>query len=321
MFTVRPILMHEIHVFAAVTTPTHRQSSIIEYLQQMFTKGAMRPEWCFLLEREGEGIGRVAFWTLPGKNRPSDIVLLELPWGDENCSELAEILWQHLMVTCQQAGVDQLGYVLDSPAMAPQWQDHGEQRQKILNKLGFQLQRETSRFEWKTDPSVTPLPSVLASMDERIIYRSLSEVGETAFIDAIMRGSASTLDRLIAQERAEHGPLSQAQEIYQDLQSMSYEPDWWELAYTPDDQLMGFIIPAKGPTFATIGYIGVLPEYRGRGYVDLLLNRGLSTLVQAGETFIRTDTDIRNQPMANSFLRAGFHLFAQRSEYRFSNFG
>lgn len=321
MFTVRPIFMHEIHTFAAVSTSTHRQPSILEYLQQMFTKGAMRPEWCFILEREGEGIGRVAFWTLPGKNIPSDIVLLDLPWEDAHCPELAELLWEHLLVICRQMGVDQLGYVLDSPVMAPQWQDHGEQRQKILNKLGFQLQRETSRFEWKTEPVVPLLTNVLPGTDERIIYGSLPEVGEPAFIEAIMRGSASTLDRQIAQERAEHGPLSQAQEIYQDLQSMSYEPDWWELAFTPEGQLIGFIIPTKSPTFATIGYIGVLPEYRGRGYVDLLLRRGVSTLVQAGETFIRADTDIRNQPMANSFLRAGFHLFAQRSEYRFSNFG
>ncbi|MED4585605.1 GNAT family N-acetyltransferase [Brevibacillus choshinensis] len=321
MITFRPIFVHELHAFAAVSTPTHRQQSIIDYVQEMFTKGAMRPEWCFILEREGEGIGRVAFWTLPGKDSPSDIVLLDLPWEDENGSELAELLWQHLLVTCRQMGVKQLGYVLDSPAMAPQWQDHEEQRQKILGNLGFHKQRETSRFEWKNNPGITSAPNVLPHMDERVIYRSLSEVGEIAFIDAIMRGSASTLDRQIAQERSEYGPLSQAQEIYQDLQGMSYEPDWWELAYTPDDQLIGFIIPTKSPTFATIGYIGVLPEFRGRGYVDLLLNRGLFSLVQAGESFIRTDTDLQNQPMANAFLRAGFHLFAQRSEYRFRSFG
>lgn len=154
----------------------------------------------------------------------------------------------------------------------------------------------------------------------RVIFRSLLEVGEPAFIHAINRGSASTLDRQIAHERAAHGPLSQAREIYHDLQKMSFAPEWWELAFTPDDQLIGFIIPTKSPTFATIGYIGVLPEHRGHGYVDLLLNRGMSTLIQAGETFIRADTDLRNQPMANSFLRAGFQLFAQRSEYRFRTY-
>lgn len=139
MFTVRPILLHELHAFAAVCTLPHRQSSIREYVQQMLTKGAMRPEWCFLLEKNGKGIGRVAFWTLPGSDIPSDIVLLDLPWEDARCPKLAELLWEHLLMACRQTGADQLGYVHDSPVMAPQWQEHGKQRQKILDLLGFQF--------------------------------------------------------------------------------------------------------------------------------------------------------------------------------------
>lgn len=315
MYTVRPIFTHELHKFATISTPVQRQSSVLAYLEQMFDKGAMRPEWCFILEQEGVGIGRVAFWTLPGKDCPSDIVLLDLPWDDENCTQLAELLWQHLLLTCREKGVTHLGHVLDSPALAPQWQENHEERKTILNRLGFQLQRETSRFEWNTEHKATsPLPE--QTLDAGIVYRSLTQVGEDAFLDAIMRGSASTLDRQIAKERDDRGPLAQAREIFQDLQSMSYDPDWWELAYAPDGQVIGFILPAKSPTFATIGYIGVLPEYRGRGYVDQLLNRGISTLLAAGETWIRADTDLANHPMAKSFLRAGFHLFAQRSEYR-----
>lgn len=315
MYTVRPILTHELHKFAAISTPVQRQSSVLAYLEQMFEKGAMRPEWCFILEEEGIGIGRVAFWTLPGIDSPSDIVLLDLPWDAENSTQLAELLWQHLLLTCQEKGVAQLCHVLDSPVIAPQWQDNHEKRKIVLSKLGFQLQRETSRFEW-TPEHASPLSA--PALDAGITYRSLTQVGDAAIVDAIMRGSAFTLDRQIAKEREEHGPIAQARGIYQDLQSMSYDPDWWELAYAPDGQVIGFILPAKSPTFATIGYIGVLPEYRGRGYVDQLLNRGISTLLAAGETVIRADTDLGNHPMAKSFLRAGFHLFAQRSEYRTS---
>ncbi|QRG69487.1 GNAT family N-acetyltransferase [Brevibacillus choshinensis] len=317
MYTIRPIFPHELDMFSAISTPVHRQSSIRAYLEQMFEKGAMRPDWCFVLEKEGTGIGRVAFWTLPGKASPLDIFLLDLPWDDAHCSQLADLLWQRLLLTCRETGVTQLGYVLDSPAAAPQWQENRKERKHILSKLGFELQRETSRFEWNSENGIAPF-ALMPAPDAGIVYRSLTEVGEDAFLDAIMRGSTSTLDRLIAKERAEHGPLAQAREIFQGLQSMSYEPDWWELAYAPDERVIGFILPTKSPTFATIGYIGVLPDFRGRGYVDQLLNRGVSTLVQAGEKFIRADTDLCNHPMAKAFLRAGFHQFAERSEYRSS---
>lgn len=307
MYTVRRVAMHELSDFVAVLTPPERHASILAYVEHMFSQGAMRPEWCFLVEKEGETLGRAAFWALPGKDVPSDIVLLDLPWEDDACGDQ---LWQDLLLMCKQLGAEQLGYVLDTPAMAPQWQESGPSRQTFLEKKGFHLQRETSRFEWKSDEPRNQ------EANGGIQFRSLSEVGEAAFIDAIMRGSASTLDRQIAQERADFGPYLQAKEIFHDLQSMSYEAHWWELAYTPENELIGFVMPTKSPTFATIGYIGVLPEFRGRGYVDVLLNRGVISLVQSGERFIRADTDLHNEPMANSFLRAGFHRFAQRSEYR-----
>jgi ribosomal protein S18 acetylase RimI-like enzyme len=56
----------------------------------------------------------------------------------------------------------------------------------------------------------------------------------------------------------------------------------------------------------------VVPQQRGRGYVDDLLAQAVATLADAGASVIRADTDVANVPMANAFRRAGFEQFLSR---------
>lgn len=97
---------------------------------------------------------------------------------------------------------------------------------------------------------------------------------------------------------------------------MTYEPSWWELAFDADNRLAGLIMPTGAPSFVTIGYIGVVPEQRGHGYVNDLLARGTATLRRVGNgQVIRADTDVSNAPMAAAFDRAGYSRFAMRREF------
>lgn len=66
----------------------------------------------------------------------------------------------------------------------------------------------------------------------------------------------------------------------------------------------------------SIGYIGVVPEHRGRGYVNGLLASGTSTLLRITDGLaICADTDVSNTPMAAAFERAGWRRFATRREF------
>jgi RimJ/RimL family protein N-acetyltransferase len=83
---------------------------------------------------------------------------------------------------------------------------------------------------------------------------------------------------------------------------------------------VGLVMPAEPPGFLTIFYVGVVPEMRGRGYVDDLLAAGTATLLEArardgNEKPLRADTDVANAPMATAFERAGWTRFAGRREY------
>ncbi|EJL22375.1 N-acetyltransferase [Brevibacillus sp. BC25] len=314
MITVRRIHSEDLPAFLAF--PDHLASvrdDIAAYLDKMFTQGAMRQDWCFVLEVQGEIAGRLAFWTLPGSNQATDLVLWELPWKKTECPSLGAHFLREVFTLMTGNLSEKIGYVLDSPSSSPQWQTDHQERRNVLEALGFRIMRETNRFEWHAPIEATVIPS--NETHDPIVYRSLPEVGEVAFVDAIMRVSQFTHDQQITEECLEKGPLTQAQEMFKDLQQMKYEPEWWQLAYTAKNELIGFLMPTVSPTFATIGYIGVLPEQRGHGYIDRLLKQATDVLVQAGETYIRADTDVKNTPMAKAFLRAGYHQFASRQEF------
>ena len=75
----------------------------------------------------------------------------------------------------------------------------------------------------------------------------------------------------------------------------------------------GFGIPSQNTDYPVVGYLGVLPEHRGRGYVDQILAEITRILVaETGATAIRADTDLENRPMADAFERAGYRIHGRR---------
>ena len=59
----------------------------------------------------------------------------------------------------------------------------------------------------------------------------------------------------------------------------------------------------------------MVPEQRGKGYVDDLMVQVTRTRNLAGYDRIVADTDLRNAPMAAAFGRAGYAPFGTRKEF------
>ncbi|MBD0356818.1 MAG: GNAT family N-acetyltransferase [Rubrobacter sp.] len=309
----RPVRADELDVFVeAAGSPDHRKE-VRRYLQSMFAAGSMRPEWCFVaLEEEDRSLGRVALWTLPGMEEPFALVLLDVPWEDHYMGVGTRLLGD-VLSEARRLGAKEIEHVLDAPPMRPQFQHHPEKRVELLESVGFDFRRETGRFEWRGgEPNEQP---------ERLSFRTLEEVGDEAFVEAMRRVSEGTLDREIREERERLGPLQAAREFFEDAKRVKHDPSWWRLAYSgPEGELVGLVMPAEPPAFLTIFYVGVVQEMRGRGYVDDLLAAGTATLLAAqgrggDEKPLRADTDVANVPMAAAFERVGWARFAGRREY------
>ena len=306
---IRPVTPGDLDLFVEVAGASDHRREVEQYLDRMFAASSMRPDWCFVAEDEGHPLGRVALWTLPGMEEPFAIVLFDVKWDDEHV-HVGRRLLEEVLAEARTLGAEEIEHVIDDPPMRPQFQHHPRRRIELLEGVGFALRRETGRFEWRAgEPPAVP---------ERLTFRTLRDVGEEAFVDAMEIVSEGTLDREILEERQRLGAQRAAREFFDDAQRVEHDPSWWRLAYTPDGQLVGLVMPAEPPGFLTIFYIGVLPGMRGRGYVDDLLAAGTTLLLERkddNDKPLIADTDIANTPMAGAFERAGWTRFAGRREY------
>ena len=230
-------------------------------------------------------------------------MLLDVPWEEDHLGvgirPLGDVLDE-----ARRLGAGEMEYVVDAPPMGPQFQHSPEKRVGLLGRVGFALTRETNRFQWRGEGP--------PAASGRLSVHALEEVGEDAFVDAMRRVSEGTLDREIRDERESLGSQGAACDFFEDARRVKHGPSWWRLAYDGrSGDLVGLVMPAEPPGFLTLFYVGVVPEMRGRGYVDDLLAAGTATLLDARaeggtEKPLRADTDAANAPMAAAFGRAGW---------------
>ena len=90
------------------------------------------------------------------------------------------------------------------------------------------------------------------------------------------------------------------------------ERAWWRLARDGAGELAGFVIPSATESGPNVGYLGVVPEARGRGLVDDLLAFATRFHAERGARTISATTDVTNAPMAAAFARAGYAVVEVR---------
>jgi GNAT superfamily N-acetyltransferase len=307
---ISPVSPGDVDRFIEAAGPPDQREEVDHYLQRMFAAGSMRPEWCFIAEKEDRPVGRVAFWTLPGMEVPFALVLLDVDWEGDTMAVGTRLL-SHALETARALGAEDIEHVIDAPPIRPQFQYHPQKRIELLKSAGFYFRRETGRYERSGSKPPTEEPG-------RLSYLALEEVGKDEFIGAMERVSEGTLDQEIRAERENLGTKQAARKFFDDASRVRHDASWWRLAYASNGELAGLVMPAEPPGFLTIFYVGVVPEMRGRGFVNDLLAAGTATLLEArrkNDKPLIADTDVSNAPMAAAFERAGWTRFAGRQEY------
>jgi len=148
----------------------------------------------------------------------------------------------------------------------------------------------------------------------RLAFRTLEEVGETAYIEAMSRVLQGSLDSGFKKICADVGPQRAAAEYVDNCPKEDDRNAWhFELGYDDRDNLVGltmpteWIFPIKGRSNGCIWMIGVVPEMRGQRFIDDLLARGTKVLELEGVDHIYATTDVANFPMSNAFGRANYN--------------
>ncbi|MFI9816517.1 GNAT family N-acetyltransferase [Saccharothrix variisporea] len=277
--------------------------SDVEAFRKRLATTEYRPEWTWIAEEDGEVHAVAVWWGPPEQSEPAALDTLHARAGDDRAQLAGELL---------SAAHRSYGTALEYHVLLPaDWRDDPESvaalewRRDAAARAGLTEPVERLRYEWTRDSGV-PAPS------PRLRFRP--EPDDEVFVDLFRRVLEHSLDAASSQEAAKVGAERQARSdvaFYRD--SMVGDRSWWFVAETPEGEPVGFGLPSRNTSFPVVGYLGVLPEHRGHGYVDDVLAEITRFLAEeAGADVIRADTDLANQPMAKAFDRMRYTNFARR---------
>jgi ribosomal protein S18 acetylase RimI-like enzyme len=269
--------------------------------RQRLADGQYRPGLTWIAEDGSQILARAIWWLAPGRAYPQALDCVLVPASVPDPAGLAADLLgaAHTAFRARgMRGLPQYHIFLptgwrDKPAAAAAlaW------RQEAARRAGLTRGLERLQYEW------TPEAGLLAR-SSRLEFRP--EPDDGVFLDAFRRVAEGSLDATTLEGRSTVGADRQAREAMRFYLGMQGPRDWWRLGYT------GLAIPSRNPDGPVVGYLGVVPELRGQGYVDDLLAEITRLLAAAGAQRIRADTDLANAPMAAAFDRAGYRNFAIR---------
>ncbi|MEU3556029.1 GNAT family N-acetyltransferase [Streptomyces fragilis] len=303
MLTIRTARPDELPALTVFPGDGERNAATAAYLTGLLESGCTRPEWCLVAERDGRLAGNVVLWTIPGRDVPMDLVLLEP--GD---ADTGRALLTYAGRLARELGARTQGHVLDTPAQAPQFQRDPQLRETLLVGAGFTVARDGCRFAWTVGD---PIPA----QDERLHWRSLTDLGEEPFVELLADAFADTSDAIFQAEVAEHGLRGAAERNVADMLELDHRPGWFEIGYDAAETPVAISMPARTPGSAVIGLVAVARAGRGRGYAGAVVARGTHVLVDAGFGEIRGDCDAGNIGMCKAFRRAGYRNFANRKMF------
>jgi len=272
--------------------------------------GEYRPDWT---------------WLAAAGNGTSDITALAVWWGDTAPNGLDALFTQATLPRDQRAAL--AGRLIGTahaafrksfhrtiPAfhltLPPDWRARRDVttalswRWEAALAAGLTQELERLRFEWR---SPAPVPAA----SSRLVFRRDGD--DEVFADLFCRVLTGTLDattRAAADVVGEYVQAHADVAFYRDR--MRGDRAWWLVAELPSGEPVGFAVPSRNTDVPVVGYIGVLPEHRGHGYIDDILAETTRVLVhEAGALVIHADTDLANRPMAAAFERAGYVNFAR----------
>jgi RimJ/RimL family protein N-acetyltransferase len=270
--------------------------------------GRRHLDWLWVALRGDRLLGRVGWWTRSAENPP-----LVLDFFDTSDVDDGAALVRTAMAAVVPEGATPPDHIRFLP---PDWHDDPEVvravdvRRSVLEGLGARQLVERLRLQWDAGGPVPP-PS------DRLRFRPVASREE--LVGLMTRVLEGTLDAHSRSELTRMTPAEQANlQFDNELAGYTTPRDWWRVATLPDDTPVGFVIPARNAYNPIIAYLGVLPAFRGKGYVDDILGEGTRILAAQGVPRIRAATDVGNVPMARCFARAGYAIFERQLDMTWS---
>ncbi|MFD9724172.1 GNAT family N-acetyltransferase [Streptomyces sp. NPDC059072] len=270
----------------------------VDRIREELAENRFRAEWIWFAEDEdGEVLARALWWGRADSERPVALDCLQVRTSVADPAAVAA----GLLAAAHAAFGNLPIYNMSLPrdwrtdpelAAAVAW------RTEAAGTVGLTSGIERLRYEW-TPEAGAPEPT------GRLVFR---EGTDEEFLDAFARLSSGSLDLHTQAELRSMDAEQLAREDVAFYLDCPGERSWWRLADLPDGTLAGMAIPSATPYHRNVGYLGVVPEQRGRGLIDEILAEITRFHASEGAERITATTDTVNAPMAAAFDRAGYEV-------------
>jgi GNAT superfamily N-acetyltransferase len=177
----------------------------------------------------------------------------------------------------------------------------------IISKARFREWRKVVRFEAAgvIGPSAPSYRSAVAG-----------NLARAEIIALVEKTSALSADSQINFYQQCLGSAADAEMTIKMLESIRYDPSWWRVALDPDGHAAGIIFPVIAFGEPTVGFIGVLPEYRGQNVASFLLAAAWSAMRRHGCSILCAEADQQSIAMHRALTKSGFIRRWQKQEWR-----
>jgi RimJ/RimL family protein N-acetyltransferase len=307
---LRPLEADELDLFNRYPSPPAsgvgaRSRSFDEFV----AGGDYRPEWTWVALRGGQVVARAAFWAPPGFPHPFSLDWFDPGAGPDRVEVGAALLraaYASVVSPDYAAPPHPEGgrpdYLLFLP---PDWRERPDARADAHDRI---TAAEQAGLAWSAERLVLRWTPVDGLPPRSTRLRFVPAAGDALVVETLARVFTDALDAAVRADIERLGVRRAAGRTLAEVAGMPGGRDWWRLAYDSDGDLVGLVMPTRNPSSATIGYLGVVPEHRGHGYVDDLVAEALHRFAEAGEVQVSDGTDADNAPMAAAFARCGYQV-------------
>jgi mycothiol synthase len=258
--------------------PEDQRPARVQHCLGLLTTGVLDPRGVFVARRDGAMVAAQVCVPLQGS-----ACLFWLPICEDACADAlvrAGIEWSRSM-----------GCKLAQALARPDERERGA----VLTRNGFRL--ITHIEQWGRD--LLDLPSAMARTWRLERYRPelVNEFAATVArtyegtLDCPELNGVRTIDEIMAGHRAQG----------------KFHPDFWWLAFV-DDVPAGVVLLTEMADGASweLAYLGVVPEYRGRGLARSLLTHAMHALSERPAAHVILAVDERNRPARRLYESLGF---------------
>lgn len=144
--------------------------------------------------------------------------------------------------------------------------------------------------------------------DSKLSFKSMESNDEALLVDLFIKVVKDNKDSTILKEIKEKGIYEGSRDFFMELKQIDFQRKLWVIAYLENDPIGFIIIQRLTESDAGIGYIGVVPEYRGNHFTRDLLFESMSLAYQYKIKKLIADIDVENYPMRTNLLSCGFTM-------------